>query len=278
MQFKSIMTVWDSQERAASAMEMARRMTMQSDGHLDVLCIGIDRIQPGLYYAGATPIASGESIQDAIKEARESEENAKAYFDGSALNWSSQSTVAQISGLSHVVGELARFNDLVVLPHPYGKDVPEESAFILEAVLFHGHAPVLVCPPKTPETFGKRIVIGWNDSDEAMAAIKAALPLIAKADAVDVAIIDPKRHAEDQTDIGSNLSKMLTRHGARVTVSVLARTMPKTSDILERHAIDFDADMVVLGAYGHSRLRESIMGGTTRNVLEGFPLPVLMAR
>jgi nucleotide-binding universal stress UspA family protein len=70
---------------------------------------------------------------------------------------------------------------------------------------------------------------------------------------------------------------MLSRHGVRAEVSVLAKTMPRVCDILTRHARDIDADLLVMGAYGHSRFRESILGGATRNMLEMAQIPVFMA-
>jgi nucleotide-binding universal stress UspA family protein len=73
------------------------------------------------------------------------------------------------------------------------------------------------------------------------------------------------------------LSQLLARHGVRAEVSVLARTLPRASEVLCRHATDINADMVVMGAYGHSRFREAILGGATRNMLEIADLPVFMA-
>ncbi|MGL4280834.1 MAG: universal stress protein, partial [Albidovulum sp.] len=76
---------------------------------------------------------------------------------------------------------------------------------------------------------------------------------------------------------GGMLSQLLSRHGIHAEVSVLAKTLPKTSEVLSRHARDIDADLIVMGAYGHSRFREAILGGTTRNMLEMAEIPVLMA-
>jgi nucleotide-binding universal stress UspA family protein len=277
MAYKSVLTVWDDREESRAAMDLAIDMVKVNDGHLNVLCLGIDRIQPGLYYAGATPAIMTENIEVARDEAQKNEKSAKAILNGYDINWSSQAMVAQINGLSYVVGGAARFNDLVVLPQPYGGGAGEEAASVLEAAMFEGHAPVLVCPAKIKTPPGKRIVIAWNGSAEAMAAIKAALPYIHVAEAVDIAIIDPSRHDESQADPGSELSRMLARHGANVTVSVLARTVPRVAEVIERHAIDFGADMIVMGAYGHSRFRESILGGATRDMLEDVTIPVLMA-
>ncbi len=278
MAYKSILTIWDGRDESRAALDQAIRMVKVENGHLNVLCLGIDRIQPGLYYAGATPMVMGESIEMARQEAQEFEASATAILENSGVNWSCQAMVAQLNGLSHVVGMTARFNDLVVMARPYGGGSGEEAAMVLEAAMFQGHAPVLVCPPDAADQVpGKRVVIAWNQSAEAMAAIRAALPMIRDADAVDVAIIDPPQHGEEQADPGFELSQMLARHGASVSVSVLARTVPRIAEVLQRHASDFNADLIVMGAYGHSRFRESIMGGATRDMLEDVSLPVLMA-
>jgi len=277
MAYKSILTIWDGRPESRPALDLAMDMVKTADGHLNVMCLGIDRVQPGLYYAGATPAIMSENIETARDEARDLEASAKHILDGSDINWSCQAMVAQISGISHIVGQAARFNDLVILPQPYGNESSEEAAAVLEAAMFEGHAPVLVCPIKAHDAPGRKVVIAWNESSEAMAAIKAALPYISAAESVDIAVIDPGRHDETQADPGAELSKMLSRHGANVTVSVLARTVPRVAEVLQRHASDFDADMIVMGAYGHSRFRESILGGATRDMLEDVTIPVLMA-
>jgi nucleotide-binding universal stress UspA family protein len=90
-------------------------------------------------------------------------------------------------------------------------------------------------------------------------------------------VIDPPTHGQDRSDPGGPLSQMLSRHGVHCEIDVLSKTMPRVSDILNRHVTDVDADMVVMGAYGHSRLREAILGGATRYMLEQAKVPVFMA-
>ena len=92
-----------------------------------------------------------------------------------------------------------------------------------------------------------------------------------------IAVIDPPQHGPERSDPGGMLCQMLVRHGVKAEVSVLARTLPRISDILARHVRDQNADLLVMGAYGHSRLREAILGGATRNMLEQTEIPVLMA-
>jgi nucleotide-binding universal stress UspA family protein len=94
---------------------------------------------------------------------------------------------------------------------------------------------------------------------------------------VDITVIDPPPHGVERSDPGGLLCQMLVRHGVHAEVTVLARSLPRVSDVLARHVLDEDADMLVMGAYGHSRLREFILGGVTRSLLREMTVPVLLS-
>ncbi|MEZ5756087.1 MAG: universal stress protein, partial [Paracoccaceae bacterium] len=147
------------------------------------------------------------------------------------------------------------------------------------AALFEGQAPVLILPETGAghAAAPRRIVIAWNQSAEAMVAVRKALPMLKQADMVNIAVIDPPQHGAERSDPGGMLCQMLVRHGVKAEVSVLARTLPRISEVLARHVRDMNADLLVMGAYGHSRFREAILGGATRNMLEQAEVPVLMA-
>ena len=221
-------------------------------------------------------------LQETLERAQAEADALGALVEGKLKNenigWATETAVAQIAGLARLVAERARYADIVVLPRPYGEGRGVEDEAVLEAALFEGHAPVLVVPGKDlPDSFGRRIVLAWNESVEALSAVRKSMPLLAAADLVDVAIIDPPQHGPDRSDPGGRLSQMISRHGVRAEVSVLAKTMPRVSDVIRRHAGDRGADLVVMGAYGHSRFREAILGGATRNMLESCEVPVLLA-
>jgi len=248
------------------------------DAHLDVLCLGVDRSQAGYYYAGASAIVLQETIARAQQEAEAIEAKVRNVLGTTALRWSCEGGVAQLADLGRHVAMRARFSDLVILPQPYGNGRGAELEPVTEAALFDGRTPVLVAPAGgAPVTHPKRVLIGWNESSEALGAVRAALPLLAEADVVHVAIIDPPTHGPNRSDPGGLLSQYLARHGVTVEVDVLSKTLPRVSDVLLRHAGDMNADLVVMGAYGHSRFREAIFGGATRYMLEQSKVPVFMA-
>ena len=278
MSYKTIVTIIKNMATDAHAVETAAAIAEAEDGHLTVICLGIDRIQPGAYYAGANAIALQQSLDEAATESLAAEKAAGAALEGRPVSWEVVPLTAQIGALGHVVASRAQFADLVVQPQPYGPARRPEDVAIVEAAMFGTSAPVLVLPDGYAGALQpKNIVVAWNESAEALVAIRAAMPLLMGADSVDIAIIDPPSHGEDRSDPGGPLAEALARHGVRAGISVLAKTMPRVSDVLCRHVGDVDAQMVVMGAYGHSRFREAILGGATRNMLEVAEVPVLMA-
>ncbi|MFC3568598.1 universal stress protein [Paracoccus sp. TOH] len=277
MGYKTILTVLTDMSQHHQ-LDAAVAMTRREDAHLDVFCMGVDHTQSGYYYAGASAYVFQESIDKAMAAASELEEKVREKLNPEDVRWSVDSAVAQVGGLSTLVGMRARYSDLVVLNRPYGDGATPDAEAVTEAALFEGSAPVLIVPDDLKEPFGKKIMIAWNQSNEAMAAVRRAMPLLMAAENVEITVIDPSPNGPERSDPGGALCQMLTRHGVKAEIAVLARTLPLISDILNRRATEIGADMLVMGAYGHSRFRQAILGGATRNMLEKAQVPVLMAR
>ncbi|MDV7270312.1 universal stress protein [Thioclava sp. A2] len=278
MAYKTILTIVTDAKAAQSQIEAAVSLARREDAHLDVLCMGVDRTQTGYYYAGATAFVQQETMDRAQEDAQKLEAALKDRLAPEDVRWSVESIVAQIGAIAPAVGLRARFADVVIAGIPYGEGRGPEAEAVVEAALFEGQVPVLIVPDGyTSPTVASRIVVAWNQSAEAMNAIRKALPQLKAAETVDITIIDPPAHGPERSDPGGALSQMLARHGVHAEVSVLAKTLPRVSDVLNRHVRDSKADMVVMGAYGHSRFREAILGGATRSMLEKAEVPVLMA-
>jgi nucleotide-binding universal stress UspA family protein len=278
MSYKTILTVLTDPALIPATLDQAEILARTHDAHLDVLCLGVDRTQTGYYYAGANALILQETIARAETEANEIEAQVKARLERSGVRWSTDAGVSQMADIARHVAARARFADLAVLPKPYGATRGAELEPVIESAMFEGLCPILVVPgPGHAMTAPKRIVIGWNESREALVAVKAALPLLAQADLVHVVVVDPPSHGPSRSDPGGPLSQYLARHGVRAEIDVLSKTLPRISDVLIRHANDVNADLLVMGAYGHSRFREAILGGATRNMLEQSEQTVFMA-
>lgn len=279
MSYKSILTIL-SDEGQLPQLQAAEALTRQEDGHLEILCLGFDFSQPGYYFPGGTPYVFQESVDSAIEEAESLKQAVTTRLENSAgLRWCARAAVAQTGGMTNLVGMRARYSDLTVMAQPYGKKASAGSEAVIEAAMFEGGCPVLVVPDAgLPEGGFKRVLIAWNQSSEAMSAVRRALPLLRAAESVEIAIIDPGRSGVDRSEPGAGLAQMLTRHGVKADVAVIARTTPTISDEINKRAMEIDANLIVMGAYGHSRFREAILGGATRNMLEKSRVPVFMAR
>lgn len=280
MAYKSLLTFANTGEPVSTVIDSAARLARAHDARLDALALGVDRTQVGYAYMGSGGFLLQVAMERAESEARANEALVKSALEaqGTDLRWSLDSVVTQIGALPELVAARARYADLVIQGRPYGKALGPESEVVVEAAMFEGMAPVLVVPESgLAEATPKRIVVAWNQGREALVSVRRALPLLKAADKVVVSVIDPPTHGPERSDPGGSLCQLLVRHGVRAEVSVIARTLPRISDVLARQCQDVDADLLVMGAYGHSRFRQAILGGTTRNILENTQLPVFMA-
>ncbi|MCI5109110.1 MAG: universal stress protein [Marivita sp.] len=278
MSYKTILAAVTDPAHLTETLAQAISMAGALDAHLDVLCIGVDRTQTGYYYAGMNAAVLQETLHQAREDASELATAAKAQMDTSGLRWGVTEAVCQLADVARFVASHARFADLAIVPRPYGEDRGIELEPVVEGALFEGQSPVIVLPDTGPELKQpQKVAIGWNESAEALRAVRSALPFLSAAQSVHIVVIDPPKHGPTRSDPGGQLSQFLARHGVKVEIDVLSKTMPRVSDVMRRHVTDISADMVVMGAYGHSRFREAILGGATRNMLETCEVPVFMA-
>ncbi|WP_372618805.1 universal stress protein [Falsiroseomonas sp.] len=173
-----------------------------------------------------------------------------------------------------VVAQQSRLFDMAVVPHPEAEeDVSSSDA--LHAVLFDSGRPVLIAPRVAPATIGTRVVIAWNGSAESAAAVAAALPWLHRAQAVRIL------YSEDYQRRGpgaEGIQAYLRWHDIEAEAVPFKPATREVGAGLLGAARDFGADLMCQGAYSHSRLRQLILGGVTRHVLENADLPVLMCR
>ena len=278
MAYKTLLTILHSEEPAEMLISSAGKLARQMNAHLDILCLGIDQVQVGYYFAGADSMLQQSSIDQARERASDVTAKAEELAAREDIRYTVRGVVAQFGALADVIAQVARYADLVILPSPYGAETSTEDEAILESALFSGQASVLVMPDSgLPADFAKRVVVGWNDGTEALNAVRAAIPLLQQAEQTNIAIINPPPRGPDQSGPGRSLCMMLDRHGVKTEVTSLPKNMPRVSDILLSHANDRDASLVVMGAYGHSRFRQAIMGGATRDMLQNAHLPVFMS-
>ena len=173
-----------------------------------------------------------------------------------------------------LVAQQARLADLTVVPHiESGDDVSSSDA--LHAVLFDSGHPVLMAPRETPASIGRRICLAWNGTAESAAAVQSALPWLQRAEAVRILAADEyQRRGPPAQD----LADYLALHDVAAEIATFRPVDREVGAGLLQAAAEFGADLLAMGAYSHSRLRQLLLGGVTRHVLEHAALPIMMNR
>ena len=174
----------------------------------------------------------------------------------------------------------ARYADLLVISQAdRASPAPRLRADFPEYVLLNCARPVLLVPAGTPPApVGRRVLIGWNGSREATRALTSAIPLLKDAEHVDVVVLNPEAEGDVHGPLaGADIALFLARHGVKVDVRSLSG-VADVGGVLLALAADAGADLLVMGAYGHSRIGEILLGGVTRKLLASARLPLWMAR
>jgi nucleotide-binding universal stress UspA family protein len=182
---------------------------------------------------------------------------------------------ATFGGAAARFAQISRRFDLVVVGQAQRERGPADD-LLIEGALFESGRPLVVVPyiQRRGITL-ERVLACWDGSRTAARAIGDAMPLLERAKAVEVVIVAEERKSEEMT--GANMNAHLVRHGVAASVKRIAKGDIAIQDALLSYAADSGADFMVMGGYGHSRLREFILGGVTRGILASMTLPVLMS-
>ena len=278
-----------SSASAEAALQTGLMLTKMWNAHLQVLYIRTDArdIAPfageGLSGAlieemlNATEREGGERALH-LRELFETATEAAGVPAGDAMrgrNEPSASFTTLTGREEQVIAYQARLADLTIVPHPQaGEDVVAADA--LHAVLFDSGRPVLLAPVEPPKSIGKRIAIAWNGTANAASALGSVMPFVRQAEAVRILV------SEDYVKpgpTGAEVAEYISHHGITADVGQFHAINRVAGAGLLAAAADFGADLMSMGAYSTaSRLRQLILGGTTRHVLENAQLPVLMNR
>jgi nucleotide-binding universal stress UspA family protein len=244
--------------------------------HLAGVAFSYDPIIPPTIMGGVP----ASFIEEQRAQADQAASDAIAKFDEAArragVSCESRILGASVAGAADQFGRMARRFDLSAVGQAEPDAVAPEE-LIVEGALFSSGRPVLVVP--YIETAGlklDRVMVAWDGSRSAARAVADALPLLGKAKAIDVVIVSNDKGKNDELP-GADIAQHLARHGLTVELKRIVSPDTDVASTLLSHAADTSADFMVMGGYGHSRLREFILGGVTRGILSAMTVPTLMS-
>lgn len=280
MTYADIFLHLDTSDGADARVDYTLALASAQNAHITSYAIAAT---PAAYSYGIAPVPvemvtmQQEIAQGAAKLAIEN-------FNKRAKNTDKPGEILTKTGvIGFAIRELAmdaRHADLIVVGQPLpGSDGYTIHAQLIEEILFSAGRPVLIVPyigakPEAP----KNVLIAWDGSQEVTRAVHDALPILKEADKVTVMVIDPDKRPDRHGDEpGADIGRHLARHGLEVTVAQEVSLGLNIGEFLISRIADGDHDLLVMGGYSHSRLREMILGGATRTVLESMTIPVFLS-
>ena len=275
MSYKTILIHCDHGHRCAVGVEVAVRLAKQHDAHLIALYTQSPFVLPGYL------LQAGQGMIDEVQKKAAAEDMAEvkaAYTNKvSSMGFKNAEWRTAIDSPVEAIAMQARYADLVIV----GQRDPEEDSNISQDIpaqlVVAACRPILILPYiGSFLSIGSRVLIAWNASREATRAIADALPLLKRADSVNLIALSPKHGPREAIPV-DDIVDYLARHGVTAGVSSDHVADIDVGNMILSRAADLDADLLVMGGYSHSRLREWVLGGATRTILDSMTVPVLMS-
>jgi nucleotide-binding universal stress UspA family protein len=278
MTYKNLLVQVDDTRSCAKRVAFAIDLAAAHDAHLTGLYI-IAEPSPSAFVQGFPP----ELMSELQQAARDRADAALATFGEAArrnqIAFETRVDRVIYTEIADAIATNARYADLAILGQHDPDDPLSGPRYLPEEVVLGCGRPVLVLPYIGPAaTFGERVIVAWDASREAARAVNDALPLLKRAKQVGVVSVNPRpwpfAHGEEP---GADISLHLARHGVEVEVQRIEAPDLDPANAILSHLADQSGDLLVMGAYGHSRLREFVLGGVTRTILEEMTVPALMS-
>lgn len=279
MTYKTVLALFNDRKTAEGVLQAAIALARQGDAHLVGLYV-IPSVQ--YFYASAEVQIATEIFEAQESHFRELATQLKALFEREVPNdmpheWREPQSAGPVTtslAIRHAVCA-----DVIVTGQVDPDRALEADQAAAERLVMESGRPVLVVPYAGKAVLPPTTVMAcWNGSRESARSIFDALPLLQAAQAVKLLWVNPPEdEATTRAMAGAEMAAVLSRHGVKVETARSVGSDLSVGDELLSRAADFGADMIVMGAYGHSRLREYVLGGATLHLLRHMTVPVLMA-
>jgi nucleotide-binding universal stress UspA family protein len=246
------------------------------EAHVVGVAFVYEPVIPGSLLGGIPTDLIEVQREENAKAAKTAVTNFEVAAKAAGVSAESRLLDASIAGASDLFGRIARRFDIAVVGQaPRDQGVSEE--LLIEGALFGSGRPVIVVPAIQSQPIKlDNVMVCWDGSRPAARAIGDAVPLFERAKAIEIVVVTGERDKSGEIT-GANMKRHLARHGINVEIKRIAVGSADVQTAILAHAADTAADFIVMGGYGHSRLREFILGGVTRSILKSMPVPVLMS-
>ncbi len=276
MAIKNVTVHIDHSESCKHRVKAAIDVVKQNNARLTALFVVPDYFVPSYVEAQISADVITQINDQAMEHASETMSRVKKQIADAGL---SVDAFIEEGNLIGILNDYSLYTDLLILGQSQPEDPDNLSESLADHLVMEGGAPCLVIPYiGARQTLAKRVLVAWNESRECARALKEALPVLKQADKVTVLLIKQKSHDEEHTAIQKKVMLgYLADHDINADISICIDNHLDAGDTLIAEAIDNDNDLIVMGAYGHSRLRELVLGGATRHLLKQMTVPVFIS-
>jgi nucleotide-binding universal stress UspA family protein len=277
MTYKTVLVHCDAGKATPKVLAVAADVAQRFDARLVALHARAPFEIPGFYEDG---FSMGPLIEAHEERVRADEAISRGFFDKGMKGRAVAKEWRAIDGhADEVLAMNARYADLVVVGQTSPDNPFTTPDNLPEAVAMASGRPTLVVPHSgAGKPVGKKIMLCWNASRECARAASDAMPFLTAAEKVIILVVEPKVSDEGHgAEPGADVAMWLAKHGAKVTVQREIAPDADVASVVLSRAADQDIDLIVMGVYGHSRLREWAMGGASRAMLDTMTVPVLMS-
>lgn len=278
MNYKSILVLCDASDSSDYRIDTAQQLATKHGAHVTGLYLIPNPLIP--VYGSAPYDYMGYSADEQIAGMREECEQSKVYFREHAEQLKLNYRWIEVeSGNTDNVLEFIHYSDIIVSPKNYSQHSKLEHLFINGYLCTHSSKPILVIPDiKKVFSIGKRILIAWNESQEAARAIYDSLVMLRDADEVQIICVTEKDSDNELFLYGTrDLQEYLLLHGIESDAISVQKEDQSIGEVIQDAALAFDADLVVMGAYGRMRFRETILGGSSQYLLKHASIPLFLS-
>ena len=277
MSYKSILVQVDHAKACPARIDAATDLALRHEAHLTGLCLIVEPTGASFVRGYLPPETLEAAHAEAEAVAREVLGRFSAAAERNQLSFDTRIDRGFDVELAEIFGLHARYADLAVA----GQEDPDEPLPGQQPgplVLSCGRPVLLIPYIGAGKTLGQRVVVAWDASREAARAVRDALPILKQASSVSVVSVNPRPADFGHGDVpGADIALYLARHGVEVDVQRIETRDLDVGNALLSHVAGAAADLLVMGGYGHSRLREVMLGGATRTILHDMTVPVLMS-
>ena len=274
---KTLLT-YQNADASLNSIDNIATTAINMDAHLHVLMVGLATLVPVSVYAEVPAYDWSSNYTQTIKDTHQKTTELSEHLKNLGVSATVLPVCDAIGAIPRVAADSALYADYAIVPAADAAQPDDDlRKMFLEGVMFYANTPTILLPEdQVINNPINRVVVGWHPSPNTAAAARSCISMLDKTTDVNITVVDSSPAVYGLSP-GSEMATYFSRHGANTSIDLLSSNSKPIGEMLIQHSRDVNADLMVMGAFGRSRFREWLLGGTTRDVFESLSIPTLVS-